>query len=107
MTEREWLDHDDPGSMLEFVASPTSERKLRLFLCACCARILATAAQRRRGLPRGWDVCLGMLESALKTVEQYADGLCGTRALETARRYTDEAPWVPSYINYGGESGLD
>ena len=43
MTEQEWLAHDDPLPMLEFVAGRTSDRKLRLFLCACCARILEGA----------------------------------------------------------------
>jgi hypothetical protein len=107
MTENEWLAHDNPVPMLEFVASPTNERKLRLFLCACCARVLEGAAQRHNPSRRGWDVCMGMLVDALKTVERFADGLCGTRALETARRFAEEAVYVPSSIDYGGESGLD
>src|SRR5579872_3103597 len=39
MTEQEWLSEDDPSPMLEFVASRAGDRKLRLFLCACCARV--------------------------------------------------------------------
>lgn len=107
MTEEEWLEHEDPVPMLEFVASPTNERKLRLFLCACSAHVLKSAAQCHNAPRRGWSECMGMIESALRTVEHYADGLCGTRVLETARRYTREAIYVPSYIDYGGESGLD
>jgi hypothetical protein len=106
MTEQEWLAHDDPVPMLEFVASRASDRKLRLFLCACCTRVLQGAALRNVNLT-GRFVCLQMLVSALRTVERFADGIGGTRDLESARRSTEEAPYVPASINYGGESGLD
>ena len=72
MTEAEWLICDDPGAMLHHLrAQPatfrtrwqgsvrvqqwrTSERKLRLFACACCRRIagrLLTVEARRPSLP--------------------------------------------------------
>jgi hypothetical protein len=39
MTEAEWLESTDWLAMWEFVRHNPSERKLRLFSCACCRRI--------------------------------------------------------------------
>lgn len=39
MTEAEWLACEDPGGMLEFLRGKASNRKLRLFGCACCWRV--------------------------------------------------------------------
>lgn len=78
MTEAEWASCDDPNAMLEYLraAGRASDRKLRLFACACCYRI--------RGLPvdpRG--------QMAVETAEQFADGRCG----EAERRRASEAAW--------------
>jgi hypothetical protein len=40
MTEPEWLASAEPWPMLEVLRDKASDRKLRLFGCACCRRIL-------------------------------------------------------------------
>jgi hypothetical protein len=71
MTEVEWLACTDPKPMLEFVAGKTSDRKLRLFACACVRRV--------------W----GLLENELSqdsivVSERYADGLANREELAEA-----------------------
>lgn len=39
MTEADWLACDDPWVLLNHLAGEPSERKYRLFACACCRRI--------------------------------------------------------------------
>ena len=39
MDEIEWFGGSDPTRMLEFLHGNANSRKLRLFACACCARI--------------------------------------------------------------------
>jgi hypothetical protein len=47
MTEAEWLASAEPKPMLEVVRGKVSERKLRLFALACCARIDALITDPR------------------------------------------------------------
>lgn len=74
MTEGEWLGSEDPAAMLDFLArcngAPVghkvvperapSDRKLRLFACACCRQV---------------SPAVGPDLSSLRSAEAFADGL--------------------------------
>src|SRR5580692_518116 len=61
MNEEDWLICDNPAPMLEFLKGKASERKLRLFACACCRRI--------------WPLLADDGRRAVALAERYADGL--------------------------------
>jgi hypothetical protein len=106
VTETEWLVCEDPLAPLALVAARASARKLRLFLCASCARVLdGTPAERR--LFRGYYAgSFQALTRALGVVEQFAEGLVGSDALAGARGDAADSVYVPPAIDYGGETGL-
>jgi hypothetical protein len=68
MTEAEWLTSDDPETMLHSPGVKLSERKLRLFACACCRRI--------------WDLIKdSSCRQAVEMAEAAAEGVLGLEAL--------------------------
>src|SRR4051812_41576522 len=70
--------------MLDFLRTGASERKLRLFLCACCRSVWPFFTDRRS---RG----------SVETAERHADGLAPHKHLRAARR--------GAYILLGEELG--
>ena len=63
MTEDDWLNATDPPAMLPFLRGKTTERKLRLYCCACCRRVAANLSRARR--------------KAVDIAERFADGRAG------------------------------
>ncbi|HEY7312362.1 MAG TPA: hypothetical protein VH643_23565 [Gemmataceae bacterium] len=71
VTEAEWLDCTQPERMLEYFRGKASDRKLRLFACACCRR--------------GWDwLDDECARQAVEIAERDADGLAGAEDLAVA-----------------------
>jgi hypothetical protein len=62
MTESEWLSSSSPKYMLEYVQGTSSDRKMRLFSCACCRRFWDSLQDKRS-------------RHFVETVERFADGL--------------------------------
>jgi len=71
MTETEWLNCTDPDPMLEYLRNKASDRKLRLFACACARGIWDLLEDER---PR----------QAVQVAERYADGLAIEQDLSAA-----------------------
>jgi hypothetical protein len=94
VTEAEWLDAKYPLVLLYNAGGLISDRKLRLFACACCRRI--------PGLP---EVVL----PALLVLERHADGLLGQAEIQAAlapveaaaeaRHYDDRAYTTVTYAS--------
>jgi hypothetical protein len=83
MTEAEWLAATDPTPMLEYLRYKASERKLRLFACACC-KLVTPLLQ--------CDTCL----RAVGVAESHADGMMSEQAVADAREHV-HGEWM----NYG------
>jgi hypothetical protein len=67
--------------MLEFLQGHASDRKLRLFACACCRRIVRLSDGQH-------------LVIAIESAEQHADGLATTEEMLAAWEAADQAVWA-------------
>lgn len=86
MTEHEWRTCDDPGPMLDYLHGRASERKLRLFACACCRRIPSID---------------GVFLAGVEVAERFADGL----ATEDEADAAEEAA-VAQYAQWGNDEEM-
>ena len=74
MTEQEWLACTEPKPMLEYLWGKASDRKFRLFRCACCRRFGAELSARPP------------LQRAVELGESYTDGLIPREVFEASRQ---------------------
>ena len=71
MNERKWLECEELMPMLQFLTGKTTDRKLRLFACACCRDI--------------WDLLTDECgRTAVEVGERFADGDAGGDDLHAA-----------------------
>jgi hypothetical protein len=79
MTEKEWLHSTDPQAMVQYLTvSAGSERKLRLFGCACCRQV--------------WNLLTeDCFRDAVETAERFADGLASGKELAVAKKTSGAA----------------
>lgn len=78
MDEARWLNDTDPTPMFEYLRAKASDRKLRLFACACA-----------RGV---WDLLEDeRARQAVEAGERYADGLITAVQLASASERAWEA----------------
>jgi hypothetical protein len=83
MTEADWQTCTEPGPMLDLLQSQqrVSERKFRLFGCACCRRI--------------WHLLFHPASrEAVEVAERYADGLANRAQLQAAFDQADHAAYL-------------
>ncbi len=79
MTESKWLSCYDPGAMLRHLTlSGISDRKLRLFLVACCRSVLHLMQDPRS-------------RAAVDAADHFADGMIGVRQLAAAHTAAQRA----------------
>jgi hypothetical protein len=71
MTENEWLNCTEPKPMLELLRGKASERRLRLFACACCRTFWSFLPDLRS-------------REAVEAAERYADGVIKRPELQRA-----------------------
>ncbi len=72
MTEAEWLASIDPDPMLDFLRGKASDRKLRLFACACVRRVWLRMEE-------------AVVPEEVEKSERFADGEASKQELRAAR----------------------
>jgi hypothetical protein len=99
MTEQEWLACEEPESMLEFLQEKASDRKLRLFACACCRRMWSLLDDDRKRMLKNnhgrMAVEIAKKEAernrkAVELAEKYADGQADFGELKTIYPSADD-----------------
>ncbi len=90
MTEAEWLTYIDPGPMLEFLKGKASDRKFRLFSCACYRRI--------------WHKLPEVSRQAVEVAEQFVDGKATPVELRSVRQLVVSQPGGSEWLAVRNEA---
>src|SRR5262245_50621370 len=88
MSEEEWLNSSHTGLLLRTVREFVSDRKYRLFVCACTRPVLPTSAHP--DLHRGVEIA-----------EQMADGIASHADIEWAREIFCSLHFAANYLARG------
>ena len=94
MTEADWLKAEDPESLLNYLGTWVSTRRMRLVRSACFARFWG---KRRPD---------GLIGQALDLAEQYADALLNRRQLVSSWQGLEHYGFEPWRFGPGGPGTL-
>jgi hypothetical protein len=112
MAEDEWLTCTDPDLMLKFLLGKASDRKLRLFACACCRRIwpLIEVGESRRAVEMAEQLADKMIseqeahamslrteQDALRAPERSSAVWACHHAIAT--EISGQSPWDAAYFS--------
>jgi hypothetical protein len=89
MTPTEWQACKDPAALLSYLGGRISDRKLRLFACACCRRIWHLLPQPGSRL-------------AVEAAERFADGQASKDELAQAEIAGKEVTWAAVQAAHSG-----
>ena len=84
MNEALWLRCPDPTPLLDYLEGRATERRLRLFACACARRFWGHLRRDRRGREAGEPAERFACREAIETAERFADGLATVDELAAA-----------------------
>lgn len=85
MTEAEWLAATEPAFLLVFLRGKVSERKLRLFACACCRHVWKAFTEEPD-------------RQAVEVAERFAEGLATEEERLAAAAMSGEGPEAASFM---------
>lgn len=117
MTEAEWIASTDPAAMLDWMRSgrlspnvKTSDRRLRLFACACCRAVWDKLTDdspcpcllgcRKEDCHCGGSGRVNRSRRAVEVAERFADGLATLSEMQLA---CDQAQDAPHSYHPGGQ----